>query len=446
MDEGRIPHLIVAGTTKTLLLTETPPGSANVGEIILRDLVRHVGVSRVHCVAIAGPKYRWVPDPSLAGLAVDRLESTRTHGRHGQGSKWSAPSAHLRFRLGFGREVRRLVAAVLERTRTAGVDQVFAVLNNALMLAVGHRVAKALGVPLVTLVWDPPEYFLQQARFDRWSRAVLLQDFRASLVASRRVAVVSETMQQDYAAWTQAPIQILRHGLPTDAGLATATLGEPPRDEWVVGFAGSMYSNDAWRAFLKALDSVGWQVAGRPLRLKVLSGRIDLASHARARIDYLGFRPPEEVQRILSDCHLFYMPQPFVPHLRELCRYSFPTKLTNYLALGRPVLAHAPAESSLSAFLARHLVGELASSLESTPILAALDRLLGDESAYAEACRQATTTARAEFSAGVFHAATEQLLDADVPREMPSAAACEEKSESPAGVLIEAHDHEEHPR
>jgi hypothetical protein len=166
---------------------------------------------------------------------------------------------------------------------------------------------------------------------------------------------------------------------------------------------------------LKALDQVDWRVAGRPVRLKLLTPKLLMASRGRARVDYLGFRPPHEVQAVLAGCHATYMPQPFVEHLRELSRYSFPTKLTNYLALGRPVFVHAPRDGALSAFFAGNPIGAHADSLEPQPILAALEGLLGDAAAYDQACRQVRTSARRHFDVPVFHAAIDRLLAEPAP-------------------------------
>ncbi|MGQ0800758.1 MAG: hypothetical protein ACT4NL_11680 [Pseudomarimonas sp.] len=171
-----------------------------------------------------------------------------------------------------------------------------------------------------------------------------------------------------------------------------------------------MYSPCAWNALLRALDLVGWVVAGRPVRLRLLTASIELASRKPARIEFLGFRTPAEVQTILADCHLCYMPQPFRPHLRDLCRYSFPTKLSNYLDVGRPVLVHSPPEGALSEFYARHPIGVHANSQEPAEIIAALEALLADTNAYQRACEQVAEVAQAHFSQAVFHAAIDHLL------------------------------------
>lgn len=396
---------------KTLLLTGSPPGMGHVGEIILRDLVLHAGIGRFCGVAVVSPRYKWKPDTRLAGLGVDVLTSTHLVSQRWSRSKWASPGSLLGTAIGFRREVSRLQAQIESRIRKEGAQQLFCVLNNPLMFSLAHRVAARTGLPLISLVWDPPDYLLRQAGFDRWSRGWLVAEFEKSLKASRRVAVVSENMQVDYGRITSAPIQLLRHGLPL-ANVPDASDAGPP-GEWLIGFAGSMYSNCAWRAFLRALDHAEWRIAGKPVRLRLLTGRVELATRKPARIEFLGYRPSDEAQALLRECHATYMPQPFVPYLRDLCRYSFPTKLTNYLALGRPVFVHAPPEGALSTFYGQNPIGAHADSLESEAIVAALEGLLGNAENYRDACRQVSRVAQVHFADGAFHAAVDRFVDGD---------------------------------
>lgn len=393
----------------TIVICATPPGSGNVGEIILRDLILHFGVDSVHCVAVTEPGYTWKPDGSMDKLDLIRLESRFIRAARRGSGKLGALLSYIRFRAGFYREVRKVTAAIATRYRATTAKQVFAVLDNPVAMAVARRVSGALGLPLVSLVWDPPEYVLSALGHDRWSRALLLGEFKSSLSASQRLAVVSESMLVDYARETAATITILRHGLPLPSAEddAKIALGE---SEWVIGFAGSMYSDCAWRAFLSALDSVKWRIAGRPVRLKLLARKMTVVAQNPANIEFLGFRSVEQVQEALSSCHITYMPQPFVSHLRELCRYSFPTKLTNYLAVGRPVFVHAPPYGALSVFFEANPIGALANSLEPEAIVSALTALLGSAEAYRQATKQVAVSASAHFDASAFNRALDALL------------------------------------
>jgi hypothetical protein len=224
-------------------------------------------------------------------------------------------------------------------------------------------------------------------------------------------------MRRDYAALTPAPIHVVRHGRGSGEGPPRRTASTS--GDWLVGFAGSMYSDCAWRAFLAALDSVEWRVAGRAVRLKVLASSIKLQSRRAATVEYLGFRPPAEVQQILEGCDLCYMPQPFVSRLQDLTTYSFPTKLGDYVATGRPVFVHSPAYSELQSFCANAPPGVACDSLQPEGIVAALKSLLEDSAAYARASARAADLSASEFSRAAFLDSVDRFLDLG-PRETPA--------------------------
>jgi len=391
-----------------MLIAGSPAGMGNVGEIILADLIRHRGIDAFHSFAVVPTKYHWKPDPELGGLSLELLKCNRLIARPASVGKFAPLRSIFNYQVGFKRELERLCDTLVTKARLTPPKQILAVLNNAMMFALSHRVADALGLPLLTLVWDPPEYLLRQANFDRFSRARLIREFERSLSRSCRVAVVSEEMQSDYAAHTKAPMQLLRHGLRVEK--ARPASGEVKTD-WLIGFAGSMYSTSAWRAFCRALDSVSWRVAGRQVRLRILGAGIELSSSSKACIEYLGFRSTDETQSLMADCDLCYLPQPFESHLSDLAHYSFPTKLTNYLALGRPVFVHAPPHASVVRFFAQRPFGVVCDSLQAANIVEALEGFLGSDATVRElASLSALDVAKTQFSIDRFTQAVDQFL------------------------------------
>lgn len=383
------------------------PGSGSVGEIILRDLILHHGPRNMAAAIVAEPHFEWRPDPALETLPVRLFPSIHSHAQRPAG-RLGAVVSFWNYLTGFRSDVRRLTDEAVEWARGQDVDVVFGVLNYPLMLDVARQVASRLGKPLATLVWDPPEYILFNTNYDRWSRRFLLASFRQSLAAASKVAVISETMQEDYAQFTGAPIGILRHGLPTAESTPAAA---QDGDEWVIGFAGAMYAPATWQALLAALDRVDWKIAGRSVRIKVLAPGITLSSKAPCNIEYLGYRSVDGVREALETCHLAYLPQPFEPQFAELCRYAFPTKLSSYLATGVPVFAHCPAESALDCFLRSHPVGVKCHSLDPADIAGALEAFLGDPAGRAGALSQVASTSRSQFDVSVFHAAIDALFE-----------------------------------
>lgn len=395
---------------RILLLTGTPPGARGVGEVVLRDLVLHHGPESVRCAAVVSTTYVHQPDARLPALPVQLLPTAHLRARRWNNGRFGGGGSLWHYITGFRREVRRLRDSIVNETPGSEVDLVLAVLNNPLMFPLAHRVARALGRPLVTLVWDPPEYLLRYAKFDRLSRRWLLREFRRSLAYSSRTAVVSNAMREEYSRLTSGPAGIMRHAVAVEFDTVLPARRKHHDEAWVIGFAGRMYAGDAWTALLNGLDLAGWSINGRPVRIKVLAPHITLASRAAACIDYLGYPPPEETLQALRDCDITYLPQPFLSDFCELSRLSFPTKLTTCLALGRPVFIHCQADSALSQFFDDHPIGIRCTSLEAGPIIGALEDFFGSPRRYEQACEEVQRAARAHFDLPVFHRAIDWLL------------------------------------
>jgi hypothetical protein len=156
----------------------------------------------------------------------------------------------------------------------------------------------------------------------------------------------------------------------------------------VIGLAGQIYAHDAWAALVSSLDGVGWRIGGRRVALRLLGlsdwGR-ELALRAVAptsllpeHVEFSEWRPQTEALALLGDCDILYCPYWFGAEFEEEARLSFPSKLTTYLAAGRPVLFHGPAYSSPAVFLERERAGICCTSLEPAAVLGALTRIATD--------------------------------------------------------------------
>ncbi|MCF6289776.1 MAG: glycosyltransferase [Desulfobacterales bacterium] len=277
------------------------------------------------------------------------------------------------------------------------IDKVLMILDTTTTIAMGAEVARQLSVPLLSLVWDAPEYFLVGRKWDRFTRNKLLARFGETLGLSEKVAVVSETMQKDYKKKYGARTVIVRHGLRMEDSIEQAARFSTPTD-FVIGFAGGLYALSAWEALLQALAECDWHIAGRQVVLKVLGWNFHFRTKKKMNIHFLGWRSPEEAAAILAGCNVNYLPHPFEPELYHLAHYSFPTKMSTYLAAGRPVFVHAPPQSSLTPFCTRNQVGMLCESLDPAEIIAGLKKLASDQDYYSESARQVFALTRTEFN------------------------------------------------
>jgi glycosyltransferase involved in cell wall biosynthesis len=237
----------------------------------------------------------------------------------------------------------------------------------------------------------------------------LLREFEQTLKGAQQCAVIGESMKRHYDKTYGTKSIIVRHGVNPqfiDEAAESLSTSGPIR----IGFIGSVTAASAFRAFWQALDEQGWKIGEREIHLRLAGHRFDLRCHSPAHIEYLGWQSVEDSIRMLSECDINYLPQPFESSQQALAEWSFPTKLTSYLAAGRPILLHAPAYASLNEFLQKHPFGINVDSLDTASILAGLRQLIDDPILYANCSKAGQRAMNEAFTDETFCRAFKEFI------------------------------------
>jgi len=112
----------------------------------------------------------------------------------------------------------------------------------------------------------------------------------------------------------------------------------------------------------------------------------------------------------MSEADITYLPYWFDEAYRLSARMSFPSKLTTYLASGRPVLFHGPQYSSVTKFFYRFPVGICCHSLEESKIIECLHKFATDKNFYAESTKAIQTALDEELDLRIFLKRFAELL------------------------------------
>jgi glycosyltransferase involved in cell wall biosynthesis len=179
---------------------------------------------------------------------------------------------------------------------------------------------------------------------------------------------------------------------------------EPPRLEGnpAIVFTGAIYDAqaDSVRRLVDALDTLEsheaqlhllTQTSGRELRRWGIepSARVHVRSVTRA-----------EAQAAQRAADVLFLPMGFEAK-GDVVRTASPSKLPEYLAAGRPVLVHAPADSFVARYAREHGFAEVIDDPDPAALRAALLRLTSDSAHTAELARRAATTLRRHEAAEV---------------------------------------------
>lgn len=344
---------------QVFLLTSALTNQKGIGSIFLRDIIAAAPDLNVH--------WRVVPAFMLGAI------STKT------GLVWRAVIA-LAARMGVMNDLRLTIfrswrlksqADIIEREfRQSGADRIWVTTSSPELIFLALTLAQR-GIDMRMTVLDDPDYLAQNLRLSKRSTAQILDHFRALLKLVRVCSVVSEGMKDEYAKQaSELPIVFMRHGIaPRHASRST-------KDAVRIVFAGSLYSKVEWNAFVTALESVNWRVAGRDIQLEFV-GVFPLKGALRPKA--LVLYPPmsqADTLSLIATAHIGYLPYWMDPAKEFIARTSFPGKMTAYSAAGLAIFHHGPASSSVTTFLSRHIYGVACDSLQKPMILGQLEVLV----------------------------------------------------------------------
>jgi glycosyltransferase involved in cell wall biosynthesis len=355
---------------KILLLTDFPPCADTSGGLVLLQFARFMPPESLACFTILNRHLPMKPDPALDGMAYASVPKPNELNTTFLAEAWHRWVS-----------ARQLAREVERFARDQGVDRIWAVLEGQTLARVINHVADRLKLPLHTLVWDELSWWLRAHGVDRFHASEAQRSFDRAVRRSRVCGAASWPMAEEYAR---------RYG--TRCVAIPPGIDDFPRrprhggDEIVIGMAGQFYAIESWRAFLKAIRDAGGRIAGRPVRLRVLSRE----KPEGEGVEHLGWKGSQrEVVELLSEADVLFCPHLFAPEMEGIARYSFPSKLITYFAAGRPVVFHGPTYASGARYIQAHNAGVVDSTPEGAGLIEAVEHALADEERLADRARAA---------------------------------------------------------
>lgn len=354
-----------ATVPKILLVTWTPPGDRNVGEIILRDLCSFlprdsVRVCEVSSFSDAGCEYERL-----------RLSAPSEKAWYPFSGRFGGLCNHLRVRTIFKRAADRLVQDIVQYAQREGVDRIWLTLSSQALIRVGAQLGRVTKLPVFSIVWDPADFLASHQGWDSHSVRWTMRNFHRAMASSTAAMVVSEPMVERYSRDYGIDCTVVRHAFAEPGRQASSADAVP--GEIRIGFAGTLYDQGQLNCLLSALNRLGWTVGGRSVRLRMVGNFYRFTQlKVPANVELLGWRSTEETRDLLAECDFAYLPVSFQPSHAEFARLAFPTKLSTYLAAGIPVLVHAPGYAAPVPLVKEHGFGVACESMSEESLASAV--------------------------------------------------------------------------
>lgn len=108
----------------------------------------------------------------------------------------------------------------------------------------------------------------------------------------------------------------------------------------------------------------------------------------------ISYARPEDMPKIQQEADILYVPMPFTGLPSDIVRTASPSKISEYLAAGKPILVHAPKYSYVSNYARREGWGLVVNELDSPELIKAILKLITDEELRVKLVKNSLRTAK----------------------------------------------------
>ena len=361
-----------------LLLTDVPPCTEYTAGLVQKQLCEFLFEENisVSCISIS--------DSSLSFNVPDKIKSQLQYYEcfekplEGYGCRYLGEIQSFVFN-GFHRQytIPNLAKTIARKISdfSKPIDLIWSVIQGQTMIEIVPVIACNLKRPYVTQIWDPPEWWLNANKFDKYSYRKVMKDYEFLLRGSDCCLVASDNMAKEYNA--KYGIRCVPVIPSLDGRKYTCT--DTNENAFEIGFSGQIYAKKEFKIFLEALDALNWEFDGKKIRLHVFTNYIDdNITRARPGVIINKWVPQNKLLETLSGMDLCYCPYRFDDEFSIIARLSFPAKLTSYLSTGVPVFVHAPDYSSIANFIQDGISGYVCTSNANKDVINMIKRTIHD--------------------------------------------------------------------
>ncbi len=243
-----------------------------------------------------------------------------------------------------------------------GVDLIWSVVQGQTMIKLTEPVAHHAGVPYVIQVWDPPEWWMHENKFDKFTTRSVMKVFGKALKHAQCCLAASWAMAEEYSK-----LYGCKRAVPVILGFAPDRVqpkGKKRPGEFVIALSGQIYASEEFGALLRALDRMGWEYNGKTIVVRLYGRYFHLYFSAESHLEVRGWIEQEALLPELADADLLYCPYWFSETFRLPTALSFPSKLSTYLKTATPVLMHGPEYASPRRYIAQRGAGYVCDTMD----------------------------------------------------------------------------------
>jgi len=319
-----------------LLVTETPPGTPNGFGVTLDCLFKNID----HRVLYTDVSFKIHGDNNGYILGQVPFHSSRRY--------------FLKFLFGFIPEWRGQYSHKWLKTNLGKeYSAVYAFVYSVECIKFSNWISDVLGIPLLIHLADHSKDFQSI-------------EITKTLQECSKVICITGEMQKNYETMLgRKDIEVLHNGAESRCFKIPEPKNSPfsKDNPFKFCFLGGLFSHlhgDCIEDFFVAIEEVRKKYQWVEFNL---FGQKQPASFLNEFLSLDGVKhhgiimPLDKKFEIMEQAHCFLIPSSFNPNKHEDYKYSFPTKLPELIACGRPILSYGPADTSANRLLDQHNIG-----------------------------------------------------------------------------------------
>lgn len=311
---------------RLILLTDFAASAQGGGAVILRSLVDSksliwIGLSKASPESLSSYDYRLVERdlfPSRNRSII--LDSLLAH---------------------------NLAHKVTKIARSEGIKSIWVVMHGAIV-HVAAILASSKDFKIHVSVHDDPIALTLRSQKRFWLAPLIAKDFSYTLKNAQSIDVVGKNMAAYYKEKYKVSSTVVHRALEN---IGETRPYNQKKYGLSVGILGNNYSYEQLPLLCRAMILAA-SIIGTKCRLVLIGdgygNRLKKEFDQQLEIEVAGHLDEEAGIDVLQSCLVLYINYPFTKSFQVFRHTSFPTKLSSYIRTVRPILIHAPIDSSIN--------------------------------------------------------------------------------------------------
>lgn len=376
---------------KILLLTDVPPCKEFSGALLTYHLCKTIPPENIVCVVVRNRDLSYIKTAEDLAFQTNYLTKPRENTTWFLNGKIKAFSYFYELYNEIY-QVPKLAHQIISFCQQQKVDRIWCILQGQTIIRLAKMVTNNLHLPLLTQVWDHPIWWMGHNNIDIFTARRVYKQYDDVLSQSEIVGAASIEMARRISENNHVKSIPLLSSLPKEWAHKPKKFPPNNKRTVLIGFCGQTYADYAIEAIMNSLDFLNWNINDKQVKFRFLGYHISLGGHHRRNIEFLGYRPQQEIINLLSECDLLFCPYITDPNYKLVAQTSFPAKLTTYLATGVPILFVGTLDSSPGLFLSENNAGYLQSDISCEKLVKSLQDIFSNKRQYERISTNGTMT------------------------------------------------------